>query len=78
VADRRHPGDLAHRQAAAVGGADRLVALGPQALAGRLPLGLALGVVLGEGGELLTGLGGFASGAGDRPIVGLILANRLA
>ncbi|MGA8746451.1 MAG: hypothetical protein WB507_11380 [Solirubrobacterales bacterium] len=78
MADAEHLGDRRHRQAVAVGGADRAVALGAEAL-GDLGLGgLALGVLGGEGIEPGKGIGGLALGAGDVPIVGAILANGLA
>jgi len=49
MAQPHHPRDRRHRQAAAVGGADRLVALSPQRLTGRFPGGQPFAVVLGKG-----------------------------
>ncbi len=65
----QHPGDRRHRQTVAIGGADRPVALGAEALAGLSLCGLALGVLLGEGGQPRFGIGCLALGAGDPPIV---------
>jgi hypothetical protein len=78
VAHAKDPGDHRHRQAVAVGGADRAVALGAEALGDLGLFGLALGVLCGEGIEPGEGVGGLALGAGDAPIVGAILANGLA
>jgi hypothetical protein len=78
VADSQYAGDFSHRQAVAVGGADRLVALGAELLLGALEGGLLLCVVAGEGGELGAGVGGFAGLTGDRRIVRSIPASRLA
>ena len=54
------PGDRRHRQAVAVGGADRPIALGAEALCGAGLLNLALGVLLGEGSQPRLGVGGLA------------------
>jgi hypothetical protein len=78
VAHLEDAGDRGHRQAPAVGGADRCVTLAAQPLGGALQIRLALGVGLGEGEELSLGLGCLALGASDLRIVRPILANGLA
>jgi hypothetical protein len=62
-------GDGRHGQARAVGGPDSVVSLLPQFLAGLLPRGLALGVALGKGGQIGSGLRGLAFWSGDPLIV---------
>jgi hypothetical protein len=67
-----HPQDLRdsrHRQAVAVGRSDRLVPLVSQLLGGLVERRLALGEVLGEGGETGSGCGSLAFGTGDGTIV---------
>lgn len=71
-------GNIGHRQAVLVGGADRLVPLSAKPLGGLLKLGFPAGVVLGESRQALAGLGCLALGARDLRIVCPILANRLA
>jgi hypothetical protein len=78
VAHAEDAGDGGHRQPGAVGGADRHVALGPQLLGQRLDLCLAPRVLGGELGERRLGVRSFAGAAGDRSIVRVILASRLA
>jgi hypothetical protein len=65
MTDTENLGDRRHRQPAAIGGADRLVAVLAQVLGKALDLGLAGGVVLGEGDELRVGVGSFPSGSAD-------------
>jgi hypothetical protein len=69
MAHAHDPGDSRHGQALTVGGADRLVPLLPQFLAGFLPRRLALGVALGKGSQTGSGLWGLAFGSGDPGIV---------
>jgi hypothetical protein len=71
-------GDCDHRQTAAVGGSDRLIAVLAQILGHALELGLAACMLLGELRELVMGIGSFPSGPGDPGIVRVIPANRLA
>ena len=70
VARAQHLGDRGHRQAVAVGGADRPIALGAKALCDLGLLCLALGVLGGKGIEPGKGIGGLALCASDAPIVG--------
>lgn len=62
-------GDGLHGQALAVGRADGFVPLLPEVFPGLLQRGIALGVVLGEGGQAGSGLGCLAFRAGDLKIV---------
>ncbi len=75
--DLRHPlvahahdlGDGLHGQALAVSRADGFVPLLPEVFTGLLQRGIALGVVLGEGGQAGSGLGSLAGWSGDLKIV---------
>jgi hypothetical protein len=69
VAHAHDLGDGLHGQAVAVGGTDRCVPLLPQGFVGLLQRGFALGVVLGEGRQAGSGLGGLAFRSGDLKIV---------
>jgi hypothetical protein len=69
VAHAHHLGDGLHGQPVGVGGTDRLVALLPQCIASLVKGLLTLGVVLGEGREAGSGLGGLAFRSGDSRIV---------
>jgi hypothetical protein len=61
--------DGLHRQTVGVGRADGLVARLAERFAGLLQGGLALGVVLGEGGQAGSGLGSLAFWSNDSTIV---------
>jgi hypothetical protein len=60
VAHAHDLGNGGHGQAVAVGGAYRLVALSPEILSGLFQRFFALGVVVSEGGQAGSGLGGLA------------------
>jgi hypothetical protein len=62
-------GDGSHRQAVLVGGADRLIPLLAQLVAGLVQRRLALGVLLGKGSQMSSGVGCLAFGSGDPRIV---------
>lgn len=69
MAHRKDAGNIGHRQAVLVGGADRLIALSTKPLGGLLKLGFLAGVVPGESRQARAGLGCLALGARDLGIV---------
>jgi hypothetical protein len=69
VAHAHDLGDGLHGQAIVVGGADGFVSLLPEGFAGLIQGGFTPGVVLGEGRQAGSGLGGLAFRTGDLKIV---------
>jgi hypothetical protein len=78
VAHLEHPGNLGHRQAFAIGGPYRLVAIRSQLLGPLLKLALQPRVFVGECRQAGFGLRCLAFASSDRRIVGSIPATRLA
>jgi hypothetical protein len=78
VAHLQHAGNFSHREFAAIGGADRLIAVRTQLGGAVFKLSLALGVLLGECRQAGFGLRCLAFAASDPGIVGTISASRFA
>lgn len=69
MAHAHNLGDGLHRQAALIGRADGFVSLLPERFGGLLQGCFTPHVVLGEGGQMGSGLGSVAFGSGDSGIV---------
>ncbi len=69
MAHAHNLGDGLHGQATLIGRSDGFVSLLAERFASLLQGRFALGVVLGEGGQMGSGLGSMAFGAGDPGIV---------